>query len=204
MSDFGLDRFRPTHIVRSFEGVTPEALQAAGLGEVNVVISDSDGTTTSHHAEFVEPRVYNTFAKLTEAGIWLCIESNAYNDRLSVLRNMYETSDLGMRVVTPIDVAHGRNPKRVRKPSKDMTEHILDLAAERFQAPASAVMVGDQMMKDIWSANRAEIPSILVPRRGEGDDKNVRRFQRPVERWMRHQLDLPIEYEDYPESLTAV
>lgn len=204
MSDFLLDRFKPTHVARNFECITPEALEEAGLGDVNVLISDSDGTTTDYHAEFVEPSIYNTFAKLTDAGLWLVIESNAYDDRIPILRNMYESSRLGMKVVTPVDVADGANSKRFRKPKVNMTKHILDLAAVRLQAPVNAVMVGDQMMKDVWSANRAGIPSILVPPRGDGDDKNVRRYQRPLERMARERLGLPIEDEDYPDTLKTV
>ncbi len=35
MSNFGLEWFRSTHIIRSFEGITPEALVEVGLGDVS-------------------------------------------------------------------------------------------------------------------------------------------------------------------------
>ncbi|MDB5183958.1 MAG: family hydrolase [Candidatus Saccharibacteria bacterium] len=192
-----LGRFRPTHIVRSIEGVTPEALEASGLGDIDAIAVDSDGTGTDYHAEFIEDSVRETYMTLARAGIRLYVVTNSYNARVDTLRGMYEHSELGMKVITPEMVSGGDNPKKYRKPKSDMLELIQQEVGSRV------LMIGDQMMKDVWSANKAGAPSVLLPRRGEGDDPNVRRFQRPVELRLRQRLHLPIEDSDYPEFVTA-
>jgi predicted HAD superfamily phosphohydrolase YqeG len=52
------------------------------------------------------------------------------------------------------------------------------------------LMVGDQIAKDVVSANRAGAKSLLLPRRGKGDDLKVRIFQRPPEALVRMALGI--------------
>ena len=194
-----LDLLRPTHIAKNVEGITPDALQQAGLGKhaIEAVAFDVDGTLMAHHETIVRHDVYNALRGLAEASYKLFIISNAYGDRVHELKEMFEYRGVEAKVLTPEYVTpHGENPKRYRKPGTAMIER-----AAR-DAGGDVLMVGDQMAKDVLSANRAGMPSVLVPRRGDGDDPRVKYMQRPLEALARRQLDLPGAADEYPTELT--
>lgn len=195
------DLLRPTHIAKNVEAITPLSLERNGLGinAIKAVAFDVDGTLMGHHETNVEHDVYRTLSDLAQASYKLYIISNAYGDRVDELKDMFEYNGVGARVVTPQHVAPvGDNPKKYRKPNTAMIE---DVAAD---AGGSVVMVGDQLLKDVLSANRANMPSVLVPRRGDGDDPRVKYLQRPVEAVARKHLDLPRTQREYPVTLKTV
>lgn len=196
-----LDSLRPTHISRSVEGITPSTLERSGLSTsaISAVAFDVDGTLMKHHETNVEHDVYKTLRGLAEASYKLYIISNAYGERVDELKAMFEYEGVHARVITPECVTPSdENPKRYRKPATAMIEEAA------HDAGGNVLMVGDQMAKDILSANRADMPSVLVPRRGDGDDPRVKYLQRPLEALARKRLGLPGQPDEYPTSLTAV
>lgn len=196
-----MNMLRPTHIVKTVEGITPESLDENGLGldRVGALAFDVDGTLMSHHETYVEHSVYKTLRGLADASYKLFIISNAYGERVDELRALFEYNGVGLKVISPEYVTpYGDNPKRYRKPKAIMLEAAVE------ESESVVAMVGDQMLKDVQSANRAGMPSILVPRRGDGDDPRVKYLQRPLELVARKQLALPNANDDYPDTLRIV
>lgn len=196
--NFSPNQLRPTHVVRSVEGITPESLWENNLDDIDAIAFDVDGTLMSHHETFVKPVVYQTLKALYVAGHRLFIISNAYGERVTELHDMFGNNGLDMGIVTPYDVTPMNEPTgRYRKPSPVMLEKVSD------KVGGEVLMVGDQMIKDVLSANRAGMPSVLLPRRGTGDDLRVKYLQRPIEVAVRKGLGLPLREKAYPETLRA-
>jgi HAD superfamily hydrolase (TIGR01662 family) len=194
------DQLRPTHIAKTVEGITPELLSESGLGldRIGAIAFDVDGTLMAHHETRVEHSVYKTLRGLADASYSLYIISNAYGDRVDELRSMFEYDGVEAKVITPEYVTpRGESTGKYRKPSSAMLKRV------SYETDGDVLMVGDQMVKDVWSANRADMPSVLVPRRGDGDDPRVKYLQRPLETAARIYLDLPRTADEYPDTLKA-
>lgn len=190
------EQFRPSFIASDIDALTPDLFVPGGpLQYVDKVAFDVDGTIVAHHETTISEKSKRTLGKLAEIGLGLDIISNAYGERVDELEEMFGLHTFGMRILTPRDVAGDDNPKRHRKPSPEMLQ--LSMA----DVDGDVLMVGDQLLKDIWSANRAGMPSLLVPRRGSGDDWKVRTLQRPLEMGIRLSLGLPQRASDYPPEL---
>lgn len=194
-----LDNLKPTHIVRRVEGITPESLWENSLDNVQGIAFDVDGTLMSHHETFVKPAVYETLKQLYISGQRLIIISNAYGDRVNELHDMFGSNSLNMvDIITPeLITPPGESITAYRKPNPAMLQYASQLVK------GNVLMVGDQMVKDVLSANRAHMPSVLMPRRGSGDDPRVKYLQRPLETLARRHLDLPVTSDEYPEILRA-
>lgn len=194
-----IEQFRPTYIAANVDALTPDLFVSSGiLEDIDGVAFDVDGTLVNHHDTEVSDTTVRMIHNLAEIGLALFVISNAYGERVDELEDMFGKDTMGMRILTPIDVAGGDNPKHHRKPSPEM----LRLAMSYVEGPV--LMAGDQMAKDTWSANRAGAPSLLVPRRGAGDDWKVRTMQRPLETTLRMGLQLPHSAGAYPADIQAV
>lgn len=189
MSNF----LRPTYIAGRVEVLEPAAAHSTG---VEAVAFDVDGTLSSYHAEQVEPSVVRMLRDLGDSGLKTVIISNAYGRRVDRLNDIYGDLVNG-GVFTPASLlTRGYDdPRKHRKPSPDM---IVEAGRRLGVDTGDILMVGDQMFKDVASANRAGAKSLLVPRRGEGDYWAVRAFQRPAESIIRVVMDLP---DEFPETL---
>lgn len=184
------DHFRPTLTASRIELLTPDQLTQVGLSRIKAIFLDVDGTLMRHHAKELEPTVGNTLITLGEAGLKLCIISNAYGQRVTELEEIF--TPYTMSVYTPAQVTPpGDSPKRYRKPKGDMLEFA---ANDLGYQPDEVLMGGDQWLKDGWSAQRTGAHWLLVERRGEDDDPNVKRFQRPLEKLVFDALN--IEFRD--------
>jgi predicted HAD superfamily phosphohydrolase YqeG len=175
-----IDTIRPTIALPSVEHVPHILPDHADRNRGALIGYDVDGTLTDYHGE-LEERIRKVLLELEAQEYQQCVISNAYDKRAEWLRDTFTGDpELRMRVYTPADVApEGERIKKYRKPSPAM---FMAAIREHDVRPKAAIMVGDQLLKDVWSGNR--IPgarTVLVPRYGEGDDPNVRRFQRPVE-----------------------
>ena len=179
----------PTYAARSVEslGGNPEC-----LGGIDLVAFDVDGTLTEHHGR-PDDRIADLLTGLGDAGLKLCVISNAYGERVEELHDILG-SPFNMSIITPALVApEYQRASRYRKPSPAMLLH----AAQTHGVPTSRVlMVGDQILKDIASANRARAKSMLVPKRGDRDDPKVRVLQRPLEAVLRHTLGIHFPEDD--------
>ncbi|MBP7857923.1 HAD-IIIA family hydrolase [Candidatus Saccharibacteria bacterium] len=174
---------RPT-----FTAPTVEALPKREdiLAGIQLVAFDVDGTLTEHHGQ-LEESVKTALNELGARGLNMCIISNAYGDRADSLRDMLG-DPFDMPVFTPKSVALlGERPSKHRKPSPAMLLHAAKVHGVNL---TGVLMVGDQIAKDVVSANRAGAKSLLLPRRGHGDDIKVRVFQRPPEALVRMALGI--------------
>jgi|GEM_PF-1362577 len=197
-----LDQLCPTYITSSVETLTPDLFEKNKnriLGRVDAVAFDVDGTLMNHHDTELDDSVKKMLYSLSETGLRLFIISNAYDSRAKELKDIF-SKGFDMRVITPVDVAGSMDPKKFRKPNPSM----IQLALSELGEHEEFMMVGDQMLKDVLSAQRADVLSMLVPRRGEGDDWRVRLLQRPVENLLRQCVNLPKETRDFPDEVIAV
>lgn len=190
---------KPDFIAPNVEAITPDLFEEGQpLENVKGIAYDVDGTLMEHHGTSVRNEVYKALAAQAETGLKLFVISNAYGDkRRRELYEMFEMNGLGMRVYTPEDVAGRALAKKNRKPKPYMLQMVQD------EVNGGVLMVGDQMGKDVWSAHQAGALSLLVPRRGEGDDWRVRSFQRPLELGVRAIHGMPLRSIDYGEELRA-
>lgn len=185
-----LAHVRPTHLAPDVEAITPETLRQHGLEKIKYILWDFGGTLAQHDATGLEPSVVAALKKLEAAGIKNIIHSNAYKSRVENLHRLVR-DDTGISMaLTPVDVAKdGRNPKWYAKPSPAM---LLEFKrSDRTIRAHEILIVGDQMTKDVLAANRSGVSSVLVLRRGKGDDWRILLFQRPVERILYGLLRLP-------------
>lgn len=177
-----LELLRPTYTLPQVEDLP---YHGHILDGIKLVAFDVDGTLANYH-ELPDTVVKRMLASLGRAGFDLCVISNAYNERALELQT--KLGDVyNMPIVTPETVAaSGSDPRRYRKPSPEMLLHAMKYFAAK---PDQTLMVGDQIFKDIVSANRAGTKSLLVPRRGNGDHPGVR-LQRFPEMLVRSALDI--------------
>lgn len=176
---------RPTFVAQDVEMLTPVVVHGYGI---DTVAFDVDGTLSNYHAHELEPTIRDVLGELGDAGIKLFIISNAFDERAEELASIYCEVIPEANIITPASVTpEGEKPSLYRKPSPAMLRHVIELADA---APNHTLMVGDQIFKDVVSANRAGAQSLLVPRRGTSDHPGVR-LQRVPEMLVRVGLDLP-------------
>lgn len=170
-----LANLRPTYVAAKFEQLDRAALKDKRLSGVSAVVCDVDGTLMNHHATELEQPIENSLNALAYAGIKLYILSNAYGSRIDELHDIF--GEYVVRIVTPVDVTPpGKNPKRYRKPNPAMLQSIIG-----GSDPRRYLVVGDQLFKDVLTANRVGALSLLVNPRGDHGHWGVEHIQRPVE-----------------------
>lgn len=187
---------RPTYIATGIEALTPEAIERRNIKLVGL---DVDGCLSDYHAKEVEPAVRGRLEELGRASCALVIISNAYGERVDELGELY--GDLVKEVITPLTVTRlGELPSMHRKPSPAMLEYAM---ATHGVSPEETIMVGDQMFKDVLSANRAGVSSLLLSRRGQNDHPGVR-LQRIPEAIARGMMGLPVSSRAFHGDTTGV
>lgn len=185
-----LSSVRPTHLAPNVEAITPEALRQQGLADVKYILWDFGGTLAQHDARELEGSVVTILKALQAAGIRNVIHSNAYGHRVEDLHQLLRMDSGIDEVLTPVDAAKdGNNPTWYAKPSPAM---ILAFRRDNPDVqPRQLLIIGDQLTKDMLAANRSGVRSVLLPRRGTGDDWRIRFLQRPIEKILYRLLRLP-------------
>lgn len=134
-----LKSFYPTNYMDSVYEIDFEALQKSG---VRGVLFDIDNTLVPH-GEPADERARQLFMRLKQLGIGACLISN---------------NQLG-RVKSFADAVGAAYIENAHKPSVKGYQ----AAMERIGcAVDNTVFVGDQLFTDVYGANRAGIPTILV------------------------------------------
>ncbi len=132
-------KFYPDVYVDSAYGIDYESLYADGY---RGLIYDIDNTLVTHGAS-ADERAVALFARLDDIGFSCCLISNNDEERV-------ERFNRSVHVYTVCD-AH--------KPSPE----AYVLAMERMGTGRDdTILIGDQLFTDVFGANRAGIPSILV------------------------------------------
>lgn len=132
--------FLPSSYVENIENITPERLKNMG---VKAVMTDLDNTLVAFDEAHADDRVIQWFQRLEDSNIKVMIVSNGKSARVGDF-------------AAPYDYKYICN---ARKPlSKNFKQ-----AARRMNAEISeTVMIGDQLMTDIFGANLIHMKSILV------------------------------------------
>ncbi|RYG45414.1 YqeG family HAD IIIA-type phosphatase [bacterium] len=155
-------KFAPTRAEENLESVSLPELWEGGK---RLILLDVDNTLVRWKTEEFAPDVLEWLAEAKALGFDLCIISNT--------RRIVRLQRLSERLEIP--TVRGRF-----KPSRAMYR----LALIKFGRHAEeAVMIGDQMMTDIFGANRAGIDAIWV-RKMEGKEFVGTRVNRTIEKWL--------------------
>jgi len=172
---------RPSCHLRSVADLDPRDLVARG---VTTVLWDVDGTLMPHHASAPDGRVAERWeALLGEPRLRHLIVSNCKEDRYADLSNIFPSAGIvqgydtqagfavrvrlcGRDRWTVDGVTAGRAPDGpcipVRKPSGRLVRGAIGWAAQNTGAVGEAIVVGDQYLTDIASANLAGVRSVKV------------------------------------------
>lgn len=152
--------FCPAHAVGAITEIDLGQLKAEGK---ELILLDVDHTIVKWKQETFEAPVLEWLDRAKALGFKLCILSNTRRpERLKRLSEL-----LG------IETLRGRF-----KPSPEMYH----MAMNKFQVkPEQTVMIGDQIMTDVWGANRSGIDAIWVQKM-EGTEFLGTKFNRIVEK----------------------
>jgi len=153
-------RFSPVAALHTLEEVDLQELWDAGK---RLILLDVDNTLLPWKTEEIPKVTFDWLAAAREIGFELCILSNTRNpERLT-------------RLSEKLDIPFMRDKF---KPHPRMYE----LALEKFNlTPDEAVMVGDQLLTDIWGANRAGVDAIWVKPIAKREFAGTRYLSRNVE-----------------------
>ena len=168
-----LRRFSPAESLNSITEVDLQELRRDGK---NLILLDVDNTLVAWRGEKPAPDVGKWLDQAKEMGFRFCIISNTRRpERLK-------------------RVAGNMGIPFVRSKFKPSTEMFL-MALEMHKAkPEEAVMIGDQLLTDIFGANRSGIDAIWVKKIGDHEFVGTRHFSRNVERlvaWFLHKYFEP-------------
>ncbi len=173
-----LRRFSPVAALNALEEVD---LQEAHERGKRLILLDVDNTLLPWRAEDVGENTLLWIQEAKELGFDLCIISNTRNpERLKRI-----AGKLG------IDFIRDRF-----KPSRRMYH----LATKKFgHTEAETLMIGDQLLTDIWGANRAGIDAIWVKPIGPTEFVGTKYISRNIERVIGRLL-----HDHFQESPTAI
>lgn len=132
--------FLPSGYVKHFYSITPEYLKER---DIKAVITDLDNTLVGFDEPHANEVVIDWFKTLNANDIKVTIVSNGNKTRVSEFCDPHD-----------IDyIFSARKPlgKAFRKATRMMNVEVSD-----------TVMIGDQLMTDVFGANRAGLASILV------------------------------------------
>jgi len=153
-------RFVPAHAADSLQAIDLDRLRASGK---RLILLDVDHTIVKWKAEEFAPEVINWIARAKSMGFDLCIISNTRRPQ---------------RLARLCEKLHVESVRGRFKPSREMFQ----LALTKFNRLADeAVMIGDQLITDIFGANRAGINAIWV-RKMEGREFAGTKVNRLMER----------------------
>ncbi len=162
-----LRRFSPAESLNNLEDVDLEALHTAGK---RLVLLDVDNTLLPWKSEDIPLSTMDWINRGRSLGLVFCALSNTHNPaRLERL-----CGQLG------IDFIRDR-----AKPSRRMFLRALEKSGVGVE---ETVMVGDQLLTDVWGANRCGIDAVWVKPLHEREFIGTRLFSRNVERLVGHFL----------------
>ncbi|MCB0825236.1 MAG: YqeG family HAD IIIA-type phosphatase [Armatimonadetes bacterium] len=155
-----IQRFSPTSALSSLQNVDLDDLKAAGK---KLILIDVDNTLLPWRAEEIPPDTLEWVNRAKELGFDICILSNTRNpERLTRI-----SGKMGLDFI--------------RAKFKPSTEMYL-LALDKYDhSPSHAVMIGDQLLTDIWGANRTGIDAIWVKPIGKREFIGTRVISRKIE-----------------------
>lgn len=135
-----MQTFLPDMYQKSVYSINYEILKNAGI---KIILFDLDNTITPLHSLNPSKKIKELFDDIKEMGIRPVIISNAKKKRVEPFKNELM-----------VDASY-----RSLKPFKWKYKKILKVYDVK---PSEVAAVGDQLITDVWGANKMEITSILV------------------------------------------
>jgi predicted HAD superfamily phosphohydrolase YqeG len=167
---------QPTYRLDSVRDITAEFLDREGI---RAVLWDVDGTIMAYHAGAVDPAFSHLQTLFTNGPARHGILSNCDEERFVELANIFpqlpsirgywtksgpvfRKTFQGMDTHTREEIVEllERGAKQIRKPSGELIRYGMDLLG--VDAPYQLLMVGDQYLTDVASANLAGARSAKV------------------------------------------
>ncbi|WP_067837161.1 YqeG family HAD IIIA-type phosphatase [Amphibacillus sediminis] len=160
-----LRRFLPDQYVRSIFEINPESLKEKGI---KGVITDLDNTLVAWNEAHATPMVLSWFNRMEEEGIDVTIISNNKKARVELFSQ-------------PL------NKPYIHKARKPLKRAFVKAAKDMGLPRKEIVVIGDQLLTDIFGGNRAGFQTILVVPIVETDEK-ITQFNRKIERYILNRL----------------
>lgn len=158
--------FIPSEFVRSVFHITPELLKEKG---VKGIITDLDNTLVEWDRPDATPKLIEWFANMKAAGIQVTIVSNNNAMRVQAFAN-----PLGIPFIYKAKKPLGKSFRRALEIMKLKKEEV--------------VVIGDQLLTDVFGGNRQKLHTILVIPVAKSDGF-VTKFNRLIERRIFRYLD---------------
>ncbi|GAA0137817.1 YqeG family HAD IIIA-type phosphatase [Paenibacillus sp. YSY-4.3] len=160
------ERFLPKLRVNSVFDIDLESLYAQGY---RGIITDLDNTLVGAKAPLATPELVEWFEKVKKFGFKLVIVSNNNLDRVS-------------KFATPLNIEFVH---AARKPLGSAFHRALSMMG---LAPKETIVVGDQLMTDVYGGNRLGLFTVLVLPIAVIDEGFGTRFNRRLERIVKRRL----------------
>lgn len=159
------DSFTPTWMVDAIYRLTPDQLKEQGI---KAVLTDLDNTLIAWNNPDGTKELHDWLDQMTGADIPVLIVSNNSANRIA-------------RVAEPL------NLKFVPRALKPLTHGLNEARQLLGLKKEELVMVGDQLLTDVWSSNNYGIRSILVKPLIETDQWNTK-INRFLEKGVKKQM----------------
>lgn len=156
----------PNMRVDSVFEIDLEGLYAKGY---RGIITDLDNTLVGAKAPSATPELVEWFEKVKKCGFKLVIVSNNNLDRVSVFADPLN-----------IEFVHA-----ARKPAGSAFHRAMEMMK---LTPKETIVVGDQMMTDVFGGNRLGLFTVLVLPISIGDEGFGTRINRRLERFVKRRL----------------
>lgn len=154
-----LKKFLPNDHVKSIFEITPDYLKSKGI---KGIITDLDNTLVAWDQKDATPEIAEWFKTLQQNGIKVTIMSNNSEERVSTFSK-------------PLNIPFISKARKPLRKAFNRAKKALNLKDDEI------VVIGDQLLTDIFGGNRANLHTILVVPIVQTDGF-VTRFNRKVER----------------------
>ena len=155
-------KFVPSLYVNTVFDIDYNKLYEAGI---RLILTDLDNTLISYKEANADLKLLNWIKERKEEGFEVIIVSNnSDKERVSSFANQLDISSISVAM----------------KPLKRGVKKALKLASRKYKSD-EVVCIGDQLMTDVFSANRMNFSSVLVKAIDRKTEKWTTRFNRKLE-----------------------
>ncbi|MBS9335411.1 YqeG family HAD IIIA-type phosphatase [Fructobacillus sp. M1-13] len=178
-----LNFLKPTYCVQSVYDLSVDELKKNGI---KAVLTDLDNTLLAWNNPEGTPELHEWLKETKASGIDVIVVSNNTWDRVK-------------KAVGGLDVDY------VAWSLKPLPRGILKVLHDRDLNKDDVLMVGDQMLTDVWASHLAGVPSVLVKRLIESDmwQTWLNRFIENQAKKMIYKKDGPVFYDSFEKAVQA-
>lgn len=173
-----LSKFKPTWTIESIFNITQAEIKRRGI---RVILTDLDNTLMAWNNADGDQKLRAWLRTMDQAEIPVVVVSNNNPGRVE-------------KAVRPLGIPY------FARSLKPLTRWIRRAQRKYQLGNDEVVLVGDQLITDIWGANRAGIRSVLVKPLVESDNWNTK-LNRVVERQIKRLLNRQGYVFDWRHSL---